>query len=389
MKKIVLSTISLAFVMFLMINSVQAQKKNVKNAQNWAESGEQLDEALKAIEYAETQEQTKDWGKTYYVKGIVYNAIAATENPEFQKICDYPLIKAFDNYKKAYDMNGIGPYQSAIDLKFIYLVNKFIEMAINTYSEKDYESSFMYFAKSLEVKEMSVFKGEIDTAVIFSTAVAALRIQKYDEAIVYCNRLIELEFGGGGGNTYSLMADCYKAKGDTEKYLNVLKTGFKKYPEHSDLIGGIINYYLSEADNSERAFYYLKIAQEKYPENPHYILAEAQLLNKLGEFDKAKEKYKTAIKINPNLFEAQYNLGVIYFNEAIELRDIANEIADNAKYLVAKEKADAKFSEVLPYFEKSYSLSPDDVGIMTTLKNLYYLLKMNEKYKEICKKMEL
>jgi tetratricopeptide (TPR) repeat protein len=386
MKKFIVTTISVAFVMFLMTNNVQAQKKFVTKAQIWAESGENLDTALKAIEFAETQEKTKEWGKTYYVKGIVYNAIATTENPEFQKICDYPLIKAFDNYKKAYDMNGSGPYQSAIDLKFISLANSFIEMAINTYNDKDYESSFMYFAKSLEVKGMSVFEGAVDTAILFNTAVAAQRVQKYDEAIEYYNKLIELEFGGG--DTYSLMADCYKATGDTLKSLNQLKAGFEKYPENSDLIGGIINYYLSEADNSEGAFNYLKIAQEKNPENPQYILAEAQLLNKLGEFDKAKAKYMTAIEINPDLFEAQYNLGVLYFNEAIELRDKANEIVDNAKYEIAKEKADDKFREALPYIESAYNLSKEDVGIMTTLKNLYYLLKMTDKYEALSKEME-
>ncbi|NOQ26201.1 MAG: hypothetical protein GQ564_12625 [Bacteroidales bacterium] len=386
MKKFIVTTISVAFIMFLMVNNVQAQKKFVSRAQIWAENGEKLDTALKAIEFAETQEKTKDWAKTYYVKGVVYNAISNSEIPEFQKICDYPLVNAFDNYKKAYDMNGSNAYQNAIDLKFISLANDFIELAINTYNEKDYESSFMYFAKSLEVKEMSVFEGAVDTAILFNTAVAAQRIKKYDEAIGYYNSLVELEYGGG--DTYSLMADCYKANGDTLKSLNQLKAGFEKYPGNSDLIGGIINYYLSDSDDSEGAFDYLKIAQEKDPGNPQYILAEAQLLNKLEEFDKAKAKYKSAIEMNSELFEAQYNLGVLYFNEAIELRDIANEIVDNAKYEIAKEKADDKFREALPYIESSYNLSKKDEGIKTTLKNLYYLLKMTDKYDALSKEME-
>ena len=386
MKKFIVTIISVAFIMFLMLNNVQAQKKYVSKAQIWAENGEKLDTALKAIEFAETQEKTKEWGKTYYVKGIVYDAIASSDNPEFQKICENPMIKAFDNFRKAYDMNGSGPYQNAIDLKIFSLSNNFIQKAIDTFNEGDFENSFLYFAKSLEIKEMPVFKGEVDTAVLFNTALAAQRIKKYDEAIVYFKRLVE--YGYGAGDTYSLLANCYKDKGDSENYVNHLKIGYEKYPANADLIGGIINYYLLEAENSEGAFEYLNIAKQKDPGNAQYYLAEAQLCTKIGQPEKAKELYLKSIELSPDLFEAQYNLGVIYFNEAVILSDEANQITDNAKYQVAKEIADAKFAEALPFIENAHKLSVEDTGIMSTLKTLYYRLKMNDKYEEISKKME-
>lgn len=386
MKKFIVTTISVAFVTLLMINNVQAQKKFVTKAQIWAESGENLDTALKAIEFAETQEKTKEWGKTYYVKALVYDAIAKSDNPEFQNICENPMVMAFDNFKKSYDMKGSAPYQSAMDLKFFSLSNSFIQKAIETFNEGDFENSFVYFAKSLEIKEMSVFKGEIDTAVIFNTAMAAQRIKKYDEAVGYYNKLIEL--GYGAGDTHALLASCYKDKGDDENYIKQLKIGYEKYPANADLIGGIINYYLLEADNSEGAFEYIKLAKEKDPSNAQYYLVEAQLHSKLGENDKAKEKYLEAIKLSPDLVEAQYNLGILYFNEAVALSEAANEISDNVKYQKAKEIANEKFREALPLVENAYRLSPEDTGIMSTLKTLYYLLKMNEKYEEISKKME-
>ena len=74
MKKLLI-TISIAFAMLMMISNVQAQKKHVNKALVWAESGIKLDTALKAVEFAETQEKSKDWAKTYYVKGLIYNAI--------------------------------------------------------------------------------------------------------------------------------------------------------------------------------------------------------------------------------------------------------------------------------------------------------------------------
>ncbi len=390
MKKLLI-TISVAFAMLMMISNVQAQKKHVNKALIWAESGEKLDTALKAVEFAETQEKTKDWAKTYYVKGLVYNAIAGSENADFVNICKYPSIKAFDNFKKAYNMDGGGMYHSAMDIQFLTLANTFVQKAIDTYNAETFEDAFLYFSKTLEIKEMEIFKGEIDTAIIFNVAITAQRIKKYEKAIDYYNKAIEYKYAEG--DAFSLLAECYKEKGDSLNYVNTLKRGFETYPSNQSLLGGIINYYLLEAENTEEAFKYLAVARENDPNNPQFYSAEAHLYGKIGDRETAKEKYKKAIEIDENFFEAYYNLGVIYFNEGVELTDAANEIVDNAKYQEAKTIADNKFKESLPYIEKSHELKPDDRSIMSTLKTLYYRLKandkeMNDKYEAINAKLE-
>jgi tetratricopeptide (TPR) repeat protein len=387
MKKLFVTTIFVAFAMLMMVSSVDAQKKFVSKAQIWAESGENLDTALKAIQFAETQEKTKDWGKTYYVKGLVYNAIANSENPDFANICENPSIKAFESFKKAYKMDGANMFQSAMDIQFITMANNtFIKHAIDAYNAEDFENAFLYFEKILEVKEMDVFKGEIDTTIIFNAAITAQRIENYDKAIEYYKQTVAYNYGEG--ETIALLAECYKVKGDTVTYLSTLKEGFEKYPENQNILGAIINYYLLEAENAEEAFKYLALARENDPNNPQFYSAEAHLYDKTGDKETAKAKYKKAIEIDPNFFEAYYNLGVLYFNEGVELTDVANKITDNKKYEVAKKVADDKFIEALPYIEKSHELKPEDTSIMSTLKTLYYRLKMNDKYEEINAKME-
>lgn len=386
MKKLVLTTISVAFALLMFIGNTQAQKKYVNKAQIWAENGEKLDTALGAVKYAETQEKTADWAKTYYVKGLVYHAIAESENEEFKKLTDEPLIEAFNNFKKAYTMDGAKAYEGAMDVKFVTLSGTFIQNAVNAYNEQDYETAFNNFKTSLEVKKMPVFEGEVDTAIIFNTAITAQRTEQYDEAIKYYKKSIDL--GYGEGDTYALLADCYKSKDDSESYLNTLKEGFERYPSNQSLLGGIINYYLLEAESSEGAFKYIEVAREGDPDNPQFYSAEAHLYNKIGEYEKAVEKYKEAIELDPELFEAQYNLGVIFFNQGVELSDSANMITDNVKYEAAKKKADEKFIESLPYIEKAYELNPEDQMIMQTLKTLYYRLKMDDKYEEISAKMQ-
>lgn len=366
--------------------SCGGNKSLVSNAQRWAEEGENLDTAIKALNVAEKAEDTKDWAKTYYVKGLTYEAIANSNNPEFKEISEYPLFDAFDNYKKAYNLEGSNMYQGLIDAKMLTMSNQFVNKGVEAYQNEDLESAYKYFEKTLEVKEMPVFDNEIDTAIMFNTGITAQRIGKYDEAIKYYKQAAE--YGYGEGDTYALMAESYKSKGDTAKYVSTLKEGFEKYPGNQSLLGSIINYYLLEAEDAEEAFKYLKLAREGDPNNPQFYTAEAHLYDKIGEKEKAKEKYKKAIEIDPEFFEAYYNLGVLYFNEGVALTDEANKLTDNEQYLKAKEKADNKFKEALPYIEKSHELEPGDKGIISTLRTLYYRLKMTDKYEEISKKME-
>ena len=391
MKKLFLLTITFAFSMLIMISNSQAQKKYVNKALVWAEKGENLDTALGSIKVAETNAKTKDWFKTYYVKGLIFEAIAKSENPEFKKLSEFPLIDAFDNLKKSYEMEGSKVLHASMDLKFFSLVNDIINTGVVAYNEEDFKNALKYFEKSLEVRTLSLFKGEIDTAIIFNCGIVAEKIEDWDNAIKYYEKTIEYNYGEG--DTYSLLAGIYKSKEETESYVSTLKDGFEKYPGNQILLAGIINYYLLETDNTDEAFKYLDLARESDPNNPQFYNAEAQLYDKIGDKENAKLKYKKAIELDEKLFDAYYNLGVLYFNEGVELTDKANQITDNAKYAVARQEADDKFKESLPFIEKAHELKPEESSIMSTLKTIYYRLKandkeMNDKYEEISKKME-
>jgi tetratricopeptide (TPR) repeat protein len=386
MKKLVVTTIFSALALLIMVGNVQAQKKYVNKASMWAESGEKLDTALNSIIYCESQEKTKDWYKTYYVKGLVYQAIAKTENEEFKKLSDQPLIDAYKNFEKAYKMEGSKSIQPTIDMIFITLSNDFINMAIESYQAENFEISLVYFEKTIDIKKNNIFDGQIDTAIIFNTAMTAQKIGQHEKAVKYYKRSIELNYGGG--DAFTLLANSYKDMGSSELYLQTMKDGFEKHPSNQSLLGGIINYYLLEAENGKDAFKYLRLARENDPTNPQFYSAEAHLFEKTGDKENAKVNYLKAIEVDPNFFEAYYNLGVLYFNEGVALTDKANQITKNSEYEKAKKVADDKFSESLPYLEKAYELNPDEKSLFDTLKTLYYRLQMNEKYEEISSKIQ-
>ncbi len=363
-----------------------SDKVLVTNAIRWSEEGIKLDTALKSVNKATELPETKLWAKTYYGKGMVYKAISKTEDENFKKLSDQPLIDAFDNFKIAFDMDEGNTIKNFINAQLFTMANDITQVGIDAYNAKDYAKSYKYFEKTLEVKKMPLYNGEIDTAMIFNAALSAQKCGDYANAIKYYNEAKKYNYGEA--NTFILLKECYMLNGDTLQGIKTLQEGFEKYPGNNDMLVTLINYYLLESDNVDEAFKYLEVAKEKDPTNAQYYSAEAHLYDKLGKTEKAKEYYKKALELDNNLFEAHYNLGVLVFNEAVALTDKANEIKNAKKYNAAKKIADKRFEESLPYIEKAYELHPEDVSIMSTLKTLYYRLQMIDKYNEIIKKLE-
>ena len=85
----------------------------------------------------------------------------------------------------------------------------------------------------------------------------------------------------------------------------------------------LINYYLT-AGESEEALQYLNMAKEGDPGNKSYHFAEGTLYDKMGNEEKAVAAYEEAIEIDPTYFDAYYNLGVMYYNKAVEYFTEAN-----------------------------------------------------------------
>jgi hypothetical protein len=99
----------------------------------------------------------------------------------------------------------------------------------------------------------------------------------------------------------------------------------------------------------------------------------------------ALANYKKCIEIDPNNYDVNYNLGVMNFNEAIALNKKVGDMnmeTYKKEGKLAEELKDNKFKEALGYFEKAYSLKQED-DVKENLKNLYRMLKMDDKLKAL------
>lgn len=383
MKKILL-----VVILFSASTMLFAQKGKVSSALSYKESGK-LDKAWEAIQEAinpanPKAEKSINWTDTWEVRGEILEAIYKSKDENYKKLVENPLEEAYKSFMKATELD---PKGGSASLK-IKLLSSFIptlsNAAIESFQANDFAKSADYFEKILSLEETPLFKADntLDTAIMYNTGLAAMNAKQFDKAIKYFS--LTAQHGYNPGSSYSQIISAYQQKGDTLTSVKIMKEGYEKYPEDQSILVQLINYYITSG-KSEDALVYLDKAIAKEKDNPSFYLAKGIALDKMGRQDDAIKEYEAAIKVKADYADAYYNIGVIFFNRGVKQFDVANAVPTNeqAKFEAEKKKSDDEFTKAVPYLEKAVEYNPNDVYIKDQLKNLYYRLKMMDKFEKM------
>lgn len=302
-----------------------------------------------------------------------------------QILYEDPLPEMLRSLEKTQELDTEGKLDKKVKELYDALKLDLIDQGSNEYYEPDYKAAFKSFETVDLINQKPIMEGAMDTLVLFYTGMTASKAGYPEKAIEYYERTIAANYDEP--QVYALLKQKYFEVGDTAKGVEVLEQGFKKYPDNQAVLIELINYYLI-AGKGEAALDYLKIAQSDDPENLSFIFAEATLYDKMGDMDKAMETYQRCLDVDPNYFNAYYNMGVMYYNKAVEMNKEAEKIGTPKEYGEAKDAADEVFKQSLPFMEKANSINPDDCGTLETLKTLYYRLQMNDKYETVKTKID-
>lgn len=387
-------TIILLNLAILIVLAACSPRTKVTSSQNLKDTGK-LEEALETINDAidpsnEDAEKTINWPRTWEVRGEIYQSIYQSEDQEVKELVVSPLSEALDSYQKALKLDEEGKFENSVKVKLTLLTNDFTNQAVEAFEEQNYEKALESFESILEINEIDVIKQDnpdlVDTVIIFNAGLAAYNSEDYDKAIDYYGEAAE--HGYGGARTYSLMANAYQLKGDTVGALEVLQEGFEEHPEDNNVLTSMIQIYL-DLKKTEEAMSYLDLAIKQDPENATYYFAKGTLHETMEQEEEAIEAYENAIERKSDYFDANYNIGALYYNKGVQQIQVANDIptSQNERYEEELAKADKWFKQALPYMEKCYELKPDDNMTMESLKNLYYRLQMMDKYNEMLEKL--
>ncbi len=103
--------------------------------------------------------------------------------------------------------------------------------------------------------------------------------------------------------------------------------------------------------------------------------------------DLAKTYYTKALAIDPANFDANYNMGVFYFNDAVEMKKAVDNMSMADYQKNGKEvegRVCGKFKQAQPYFDKAKATKSDDEALNENLTSLQNILKQFEEKKIAC-----
>jgi tetratricopeptide (TPR) repeat protein len=303
---------------------------------------------------------------------------------ETQKIHPDPLNEALKSVNEAVKANTDGKSDKDIVEVVDNLKAALEAEAVSQYDKKNFKASHEHFVKLLDLNKLPQMKNQIDTIYLYYGGRAAFEDSNYVEA----NRLFEEAAANKYEDPflYVFRKQSYFASGDTAKGVAVINEGFKRYPDNQSILIELINYYMV-SNQTDAALKMLAIAKAGDPKNVSYVFAESTLYDRMGKFDDAESSYKTCIEMDPNFFDANFNLAVLYFNKAVKIFEEASKLTDNAAYEKAKVEGDAMLMKAVPYLDKSYEIDPTYRPALETLKTIYYRMKMDDKYQDVVKKL--
>ena len=195
-------------------------------------------------------------------------------------------------------------------------------------------------------------------------------------------------------NVFLFISNLYRENGREAEALETLAEARGLYPREQSLIIEELNIYLTN-EEFDKAKENLALAAEQDPTNEILWFSLGSVLDNLGNADEAIEAYKKALEVKADYFDANYNLGALYFNQAVQGINAANDMwkprmtkaeSDTQKQL--EDDAKALFETAKPYLEAAHATDADDLETMRSLRDIYARTGDDDKMLELTAKIK-
>lgn len=374
--------LSLLFLIALTVTSVFGQKSLRTTAYNDLRKG-QLDKALQNIEPTIADASTMNDPKTWFYRGNIYLQIHMSENPEYKNLDPDALAKAYESYKKLLELDTKKEFYTEAIQNIFVISEQLYNQGVKHFSASEFDGALVSFEKAIDV---SATYGNVDTLAIFNAGLSAENAKNWAKAKQYYGRIIELNYPQP--LVYNSLSNVYLEEKDTLQALSTVQAGRVKYPDNFQLLIQETNIYLASKQN-DKAMANLQQAVQKDPTNPTIYYAVGVNYFTMNNLDEAEKNYIKAIELKPDYFEANYNLGALYVNQAATVIEKANKLplSATAEYDALKLEADNILKKSIPYLEQASTLDPTDKSTLLSLKEIYTRLNMLDKRKEVEEKL--
>jgi len=309
-------------------------------------------------------------------------------------IHENPLKVATEAYVKALELDEKGKSSEKIKENLIELKNQLKRDGVNHYYAASYDDALSSFENVLDINNMDLFAGEMDTVMVQYSGIIAREIAAktenndlYLKAIDYYTQLAEVEFGGP--NTYLQIKMDYMSIEDTLSALEILKTAYEKYPDTVNVIANVADTYIILKQFDE-GIEFMEGVIENNPNIPESYYWHGRLLINKEEvefIDRAIESYKKAGELDPSIYYVWYDMGYIYYLQGADFYERSNTEEHVATRERLIELGKEKYTEAIPVLEKAFELNTENSTVkfetLDLLQRIYYKEQMMDEYERV------
>ncbi len=356
--------------LFLISLQTDAQVEKAKLAWSLANTNKDYVQAASLAD--ESIKNNLDFNTWYYRALVYYEIYSKTQTESEDPLARKQSLSSLD---KAFELDS----QKKIETNINSIRENIANISYNTASQflnlKKYNVAFIHYSNFAETLIL-LHKENSDPDGFFYAGYSALMINNFDSATKYFK--ISIENGKEDENIYLLYSKSLWNIGEKEKSIKILERGHDLYPENEEINQMLISNY-SLANKTVELEQKLISSIEKEPKNlSNYMLLSSIYLKSLGKSKEANEKFeniqKSILKINPNHFFANYNLGVLNYNYAVEIIFNMDYESDFLVLNKSQESSLQSFKLAEPYMLKAEELSPSNPNTLEALVGIYFAL---------------
>lgn len=333
----------------LFIASAQAQTLLTKDAMNsfakYSKSRDikELDNARKLIDNAYKTRADSVAFKNNLIRSLIYSSLAHVDSNLKFKYKNDPIEETLASMNYVYGSKfevGALPEITYINdqLKHAYLYR-----ANKAFKNSSYRDALKYYTilDSIESSNLPL---------MHNIALLHQELGNYAQSIQYYEKL---NVKKPKAEYFLVLANLYELTGDETNMMRTLYNGSEVYPSNRDLLFKLLNNLVNH-NNYKEIVKFTEKALKLDEANINLLYLSGFANESTGNTTKAEEYYKAILNINPNNYEGNYALGLLYLN--LYLQDIKQTgLMYVSKY----------------YLSKANEIDPNELKTLTSLSILY------------------
>ena len=384
--------VMILLAVLLTANVMMAQKKDRTDAFMYNKNG-QYAKAMASIEKCINHEQflgmkPNDQATAWYYRAQIYQNILQSQDESIRNLAPNALELAYESLMKCMENKDFfEENKQDIFQRVISVMNNYYTQGADLYNARQFAEAAPLFKKAYDISKSL---GSNDSGDMLNLAAqSCLFSQDYTTALEYFTEL--KNSGVETADVYKHLAACYNGLGSSEQAMEMINAGLAINPGDANLILEKVNAYLKEGKGAEAVADLIKL-QELDPENAQLLFVLGTIYGDENNADiynveKARQYYEAALAVNPDYYDAIYNIGVLYTGMANKKIEEANEItgfskAEQEQYNGLIEQANELLRTGLPYLQRAYEAQPSD-DVKNVLRSIYVKLNMMDEVKAL------